>query len=150
MKKVKMEAFNILGISIRTSNQNYQAANDIQNLWAEFQKSKIAENTQGKVDNNIYAVYTDYEGDHTKPYTVLIGCRVENLNTIPKGQLGRQFKKANYLKFSPEGQLPDAVIEQWVKIWNSDIERAFTADLEIYSQKSKNPEDVTVDILIAI
>lgn len=150
MNTIKMEAFNIVGISTKTSNQNYQAANDIQKLWEEFQERKIAETTAGKVDDNIYAIYTDYEGDHTQPYTVLIGSRVENLNKVPKNLQGRGFKKANYLKFTPEGKLPEMVIEQWVKIWNSDIKRAYTADLEIYSKNSNDPENIIVDILIAI
>lgn len=145
-----MEAFNIIGISKKTSNKNQQAAQDIQELWDEFQGKGISKQTPGKVDENIYAIYTDYEGDHTEPYTVLIGSRVENLDTVPQNLLGRKFKKANYLKFSPEGKFPDAVIEQWVRIWNSDIERAYTADLEIYSKNSNDPENILVDILIAI
>ena len=150
MNSINMEAFNIVGISTKTSNQNYQAATDIQNLWDEFQNKKIAESTPNKVDENIYAIYTDYEGDHNQPYTILIGSKVESLNDIPKNLIGRKFKKANYLKFSPEGKLPEAVIEQWVKIWNSDIKRAYTADLEIYKKNSKDPENPLVDILIAI
>lgn len=150
MNSIKMEAFNIVGISKKTSNQNYQAASDIQNLWEEFQERKIAEMTPEKMDDNIYAIYTDYEGDHTQPYTVLIGSKVETLDNVPKNLQGRKFKKANYLKFSPEGKLPEMVIEQWVKIWNSDIKRAYTADLEIYSKNSKDPENIVVDILIAI
>ena len=102
------------------------------------------------MDENIYAIYTDYEGDHQQPYTVLIGSRVANLDHTPKKMIGRRFKKSNYLKFSPEGKFPDNVIEQWVRIWNSDIERAYTADLEIYSKNSNDPDNILVDILIAI
>lgn len=150
MDNVKMEAFNIVGISKRTSNKNYEAANDIQNLWEEFQQRGIAQSTKSKIDENIYVVYTDYEGDHNEPYTVLIGSRVEHLENIPANVVGRTFRKSNYLKFTPKGKLPDIVIEQWVKIWNSDIERAYTADLEIYGKQSSNPENAELDILIAI
>lgn len=150
MNNVKMEAFNIIGISKKTSNKNYPAAQDIEQLWGEFLEKNIQNNTPGKIDENIYVVYTDYEGDHNQPYTVLIGNKVESLNKVPRGLIGRSFRKANYLKFSPKGKLPEIVIEQWVRIWNSDIDRAYTADLEIYGQNSDDTENAEVDIMIAI
>ena len=148
--QTNMEAFNIAGITARTSNANYRAARDIKALWDQFENDKIFNSITEKVDQNIYAIYTDYEGDHNQPYTVLIGCKVPDLNSVPDKLTGRSFKKANYLKFSAKGKLPEAVVEQWVKIWNSDIRRAYTADLEIYGEKLGNMDNAEVDILIAI
>lgn len=150
MDNIKMEAFNLIGISKRTSNLNYQAAQDITVLWEKFQEENIFESISNKMDQNIYAVYTDYEGDHNEPYTVLIGCKVPDLDNVNTGLSGRSFQKANYVKFSPKGKLPEIVIEQWVKIWNSGMARAYTADLEVYSERSSDPENAEVDILIAI
>ena len=40
------------------------------------------------MNQNLLAVYTDYEGDYTKPFTYMIGCEVSNLSTIPEGMRG--------------------------------------------------------------
>ncbi len=38
MQKVNIEAFKVIGIAVRTSNQNGQSAQDIGQLWAKSQK----------------------------------------------------------------------------------------------------------------
>lgn len=151
MNNVKIEPFKVIGIAIRTTNENNQAAQDIPVLWEKLMKENIVENIPNKIDNAIYSIYTDYEKDHTKPYTTLLGCKVENLDIIPEGMIGKSFEGGNYVKFTPKGNLAeDLVINEWIKIWNMDLERIFTADFEVYGEKAQNPSDAEVDILIAV
>ncbi|SIS63016.1 Predicted transcriptional regulator YdeE, contains AraC-type DNA-binding domain [Chryseobacterium ureilyticum] len=151
MNNVKIEPFKVIGIAVRTTNENNQAAQDIPVLWEKLMKENIVENIPNKIDNAIYSIYTDYEKDHTKPYTTLLGCKVENLDIIPEGMIGKSFEGGNYVKFTPKGNLAeDLVINEWIKIWNMDLERIFTADFEIYGEKAQNPSDAEVDILIAV
>lgn len=151
MNNVKIEPFKVIGIAVRTTNENNQAAQDIPVLWEKLMKENIVENIPNKIDNAIYSIYTDYEKDHTKPYTTLLGCKVENLGIIPEGMIGKSFEGGNYVKFTPKGNLAeDLVINEWIKIWNMDLERIFTADFEIYGEKAQNPSDAEVDILIAV
>lgn len=42
------------------------------------------------------------------------------------------------------------VFEAWLEIWNLDIPRAYTADFEVYGEKTQNPADAEVDIFIAV
>lgn len=151
MSTLKKEAFYVVGISVRTTNENGKAMQDIPALWQQFMENSIVENLTNKVSNEIYAVYTDYDKDHTKPYTMLLGCSVENLNNIPKGMIGKKIEAANYNKFVAKGDLTKgAVINEWMKIWNSDIDRAFTSDFEVYGEKSQNPTNGEVEIFIAL
>ena len=151
MNNVKIEPFKVIGIAVRTTNENNQAAQDIPVLWEKLMKENIVENIPNKIDNAIYSIYTDYEKDHTKPYTTLLGCKVENLDIIPEGMIGKSFEGGNYVKFTPKGNLAeDLVINEWIKIWNMDLERIFTADFEVYGEKAQNPSDAEVDILIAV
>lgn len=151
MNNVKIEPFKVIGIAVRTTNENNQAAQDIPVLWEKLMKENIVENIPNKIDNTIYSIYTDYEKDHTKPYTTLLGCKVENLDIIPEGMIGKSFEGGNYVKFTPKGNLAeDLVINEWIKIWNMDLERIFTADFEVYGEKAQNPSDAEVDILIAV
>ncbi|KVV15055.1 GyrI-like domain-containing protein [Flavobacterium sp. TAB 87] len=96
MNNVKIEPFKVIGISVRTSNENNQAATDISKLWDNFVSKNILELIPNKIDNTIYSIYTEYESDHTKTYTTLLGCKVTNLNTIPDGMVGKSFDGGKY------------------------------------------------------
>lgn len=146
-----IQKFSVIGISVRTSNENNQAGQDIPALWNKFMTEGIAEQIPTKIDNSIFCIYTDYEKDHTKSYTTILGCRVENLDTIPNGMIGKTFEEAIYKKHIAKGNILQGMIySEWKKIWNSDLDRAFTADFEVYGEKAQNPENAGVDIFVAI
>ncbi|MTI31998.1 GyrI-like domain-containing protein [Xanthovirga aplysinae] len=150
MEHVKIEPFKIIGISVRTSNQNEQAEKDIGKLWEKFMTEEIINKIPNKTDKTIYSIYTDYEGDYTQPYSTLIGCKVENLDMIPKGMIGKAFDGGNYVKFSPKGDLTKGlIINEWSKIWKLDIDRVYSADFEVYGEKAQNPVNAEVDIFVA-
>lgn len=75
-EKTNMQKINIVGISVRTSNNNGEAGRDIPALWNKFLVEGISEKILNKVDETIYCLYTDYEKDHTTPYTTILGCAV--------------------------------------------------------------------------
>lgn len=151
MQNVKIEPFHIIGIAIRTTNENGQGAKDIGELWTKFMAENVMNAIPNKVDHTIYSLYTDYESDHTKPYTTLLGCKVEDLETIPEGMVGKAFEGGNYMKITSKGDITKGMIaNEWMKIWKSDLDRVYTADFEMYGEKAQNPTDAEVDILIAI
>lgn len=151
MNKVHIEPFYVIGISVRTTNENNQAATDIGNLWGRFMNNNVLDAIPNKVDNTVYSIYTEYEKDHTKPYTTILGCKVENLNTIPDGMVGKSFLGGTYLKLSAKGDLMKGlIINKWQEIWNMDIDRMFTADFEVFGEKARNPADAAIDFLIAV
>lgn len=41
MDKVKIEPFKVIGISVRTTNENNQATKDIADLWDKFMNEKV-------------------------------------------------------------------------------------------------------------
>lgn len=151
MKTTQKEAFKIIGIKVRTTNKNEQAAKDIPKLWHKFMSENILEKIPNKIDSEILAIYTNYEKDHTKPYDTILGCRVSNLNEIPNGMIGQEFKKAHYTKFTAKGHLEQGIVyNTWTEIWNLDLNRAYSADFEVYGEKTKNPNNAEVEIFIAI
>ncbi len=137
-----MEEIKIIGITVRTTNQDQKAAQDIPVLWDKFMWQGLAEKIPNRENEAVYCVYTDYEKDYTAPYTVVLGCRVTSLDEIPEGMAGITFPEEKYEKFVAEG--PQTVINEWMKIWNSDLERTYKADFEVYSDK---PE---VEIFIGV
>lgn len=150
MKTTKQELY-IVGIEVRTTNENGQAAKDIPALWNRFMQEGIADRIPNKTDATIYALYTDYESDHTRPYTTILGCHVKSLDNIPEDFTVKIVPESNYEQFVAKGDLTqNAVIDVWMEIWNSDLLRAYTTDLEIYGGKAVNPTDGEATILIAV
>ena len=143
--------FSVIGISVRTTNENGQAMQDIPALWNKFISEGIAAKIPNKIDNTVYCIYTDYEKDYTKPYTTILGCKVETLNNIPNEMVGKTIDGAGYKKFVTKGNILQGIVyNEWTKIWNSDLDRAYTADFEVYGEKAQNPENAEVDIFVAV
>ncbi|MPT33723.1 MAG: AraC family transcriptional regulator [Flavobacterium sp.] len=151
MNTEKIESFSVIGISVRTTNENQQAMTDIGALWQQFISENLLEKIPNKIDTTIYCIYTDYEKDHTKPYTTILGCRVSDTSFIPEGMVTKTFVSGTYEKIIVKGNIfKGALAEAWFDIWNSDRNRAYTADFEVYSEKASDPENAEVDIYIAL
>jgi predicted transcriptional regulator YdeE len=151
MEKLESGPLHIVGISIRTTNEHGQSLKDISALWDRFLSGRLLEQIPNRTDNSVWCVYTDYEKDHTRPYTTILGCQTTSRDKIPEGFSGWTFNKGTYSKHTAKGNiLQGMVFEAWTKIWNSDLPRAFTADFEIYGDKAQNPTEAEVEILISI
>ena len=148
----KDNRFKIVGISLRTKNERKQAAKDIEALWETFYTNSVANKIPHRLGNDIYVVYTDYESNFKGEYTCLIGCPVKILDSIPEGLIGRKFSAQPMKHFTTKGKLPKAVGEVWERIWEKDEElnRSYTYDLEVYSEKSNSNEEAEVDIYIGV
>ncbi len=132
----QISGFYVVGISTKTSNENDQAADDINALWQRFFEENTLHKIAGRTENVIYAVYSDYEGDHTKPYRVTLGCKVEGSpDDLPDGLHKIHVPTANYTIFSAAGEQPKALIQTWQSIWKMPLDRTYTADLEIYGPR---------------
>lgn len=152
MQEVQIEAFDLIGITIRTTNENGKAKTDIAELWGKFMAEDLLNKIPNKVDGTIYSLYTDYEGDHTKPYTAMLGCKVKQGEVkIPEGMVARSFTGGNYIKTTARGDLAQGlIVNEWEKIWGMDLERVFTADFEMFGENARNPSDAEVDFLVAV
>lgn len=143
--------FSVIGLSVRTTNENQQAAKDIPALWNKFMTEGVLSKIPNKIDESIYCIYTDYEEDHTKPYTAILGCKVSSLDEIPPAMVGKNFDEATYIKYVAKGTMSEGMVyNEWLKIWNSDLPRTFIADFEIYDAKSQHPENAEVAIFVGV
>ena len=151
MQKVNIEPFKLIGIAVRTTNENGQAATEIGDLWGRFMSESIQSKIPNKVDETVYSVYTEYDGDHTQPYTTILGCKVDSLDSIPEGMRSASFEGGTYAKFSAKGDLTKGlIVNKWMEIWEIDLNRVYSADFEVFGEKAQNPLDAEVDFLIAV
>ncbi|GAB5565215.1 MAG: GyrI-like domain-containing protein [Winogradskyella sp.] len=151
MQNIKIDEFHIIGIAIRTTNENGKAANDIAELWGKFVSDGITNKIPNKINNDVYSLYTDYEDDHTKPYTAILGCKVKNLDSIPMGMVGKSFSKGTYAKTTAKGNLMEGlVVNHWSDIFNMNLQRKYDVDFEIFGEKAQNPSKAEVDFYVGI
>lgn len=141
----ELDEFDVVGISIITEGE--KAAEDINALWERFFKESTGQFVPGKANDNIYAVYSDYEGDHEAPYRLTIGYRVTG-NETPQTMHRITVQDQNYAVMSAAGQQPKALIETWEAIWSGDLPRSFTTDFELYGPRFF--EDGVNEVLVHI
>jgi predicted transcriptional regulator YdeE len=147
------EALTIVGISLRTTNENGQAMKEIPEFWHKFMENNIRDRISGIINHNIYALYTDYVSDHTKPYSMILGYEVSSLDNIPEDLTVKIIPTAKYVKFTAKGDLTkDAMYNSWKEIWNSEsvLNRAYTTDVEVYGKKAIDPTNGEADIFISV
>ena len=124
----------------------------IQNLGfgVQFEKENYAVKIPGKVSGEILAVYHDYEGDYTQPFSYFIGCKVNGDAEVPPGMDSLIIPKGNYQKIIARGKMPDCIANAWKEIWASHISRAYKADFEVYDERSKDWNNAEVDIYVSL
>ena len=132
-----IEQFQVVGISVRTTNANGQAMKDIEALWTRFWGEEIQNQVPNKISDDIYAIYTDYESNYTGAYTMIIGMAVSSLDNIPAGYKGITIPKATYQKFVSKGKMPEAIVKTWMDIWQKDdtLNRAYQTDFTVHGPK---------------
>lgn len=149
---VQLNEIHAVGIGARTTNEQEFDRNSakIPGLWNNFLAEGMAEKIPNKEEPaRLMGIYTNYESDHTGEYELILASAVTSLEDIPEGMAGVTIPAGGYLVFQARGQMPNAVIQAWQYIWDyfpgdSDYERVYTADFELYKGDSE------ADIHIAV
>lgn len=150
METSHVESFPVAGIAIRTTNKNGQSQKDIAMLWQKFWSENIINQISNRINNDIYCVYTEFEGDFTQPYTCLIGCRVNTSENIPEKMKLVNIEEGNYNRLTAHGKLNDGiVVKEWEKVWSSGMKRRYGTDYEYYNASNTvNPDEAEVEIYV--
>lgn len=118
MKELTQKEKCIKGLKIRTDNQSID---EIIGLWQKVPEMELS--------GEIFAVYSNYESDHTGKYDLLIG----SSESTEESQV--IINKGKYLVFELPSALPEKIGEVWQKIWSDESiyeKRLFTTDFEHY------------------
>jgi predicted transcriptional regulator YdeE len=142
--------FYIIGISVKTTNANNKALKDIGDLFGYFAGNNVVQKIPNKMTEDIYCVYTDYESDFNGPYTTIIGCKVSSLSDIPDGLIGKTIPGSKYEIYISTGKLSIVLGKTWEGIWNSDINRRYSADFDIYGEKARDFENAEVYTYVSV
>jgi len=150
MKRIK--EFKLIGLALpeKTTNKNGQSNIDCGNLWQQFQENNYLSKIPERQGDEIFAVYHGYEGDHNAPFSYFIGCKVSNETPVPETMDSLIIPKGEYQKIIARGKMPNCVTDTWKEIWQSDIDRSYTFDFEVYDERSKDWNDAEIDIFISV
>ena len=129
----KLEGFSVVGLTTMISG-NENASEEINALWEDFFKRSIGQDVPNRIDDVIYAVYSDYEGDHTHPYRLTLGYKVKD-GDVADHLYQVDVKTADYAMMGAIGEQPKALMETWTAVWQSDLDRRFETDFEVYGQR---------------
>jgi predicted transcriptional regulator YdeE len=144
------KGFYLVGISARTTNKNGQSQDDIGALWARFMNESLLLQIENRMSDDICCVYTDYETDYTGYYTAVLGCKVNSLDHLPEGFTGITIPQDKYQVYDLEGKFPENVQSAWQEIWNSNVDRKYTADFDLYTANAKSFEETEVKIYVSV
>ncbi|MEO8583281.1 MAG: GyrI-like domain-containing protein [Flavitalea sp.] len=146
------EASSLIGLSLghTTTNSNGQSSIDCGSLWKKFMEENTLVRIPRKINNDLFSMYHAYEGDHTKPYSFFIGCRVTPGTPVPEGMASLEIPACQFEKIVAKGKLPDCVANAWRNIWEGSMQRAYIVDYEIYDQRSLDWNNAEVDIFISV
>ena len=138
----------VVGLIRNTTNQNMQAVQDIGATWQEFLSGACAA-IEERCDDKTIGLYTDYEGDFTRPYNFMACCEVAAAN-INAPLAIRKIPAGKYAFFTTRGHCQQAVIELWKIIWSLNLERAYDCDFEVYHNNSPDMNEQVIDIYISL
>lgn len=147
---IQKPSINVIGIECRTSNAPEDGPQDIPRLWGQFYSEDIINKIPNKASNEFIALYCDYEGDYTQPYSLVIGCSVTSLDSIPEGMVAKIIPAGSYAVFRAIGEYPASLIETWGNIWQTKLNRTYTGDYEFYKDRFSSGSPQEVDVYIAI
>lgn len=137
-----------IGLELRTNNEECSLAMPAHK--ERFFKENVFSKIPNKINENMLALYTDYEGDYTQSYSWILGCEVSSLEEIPAGLVGKVIPESKYAVFTTEGEFPQGLIAVWQEVWRLNLPRSYTSDFEVYFSNfdpQRNPE---VKLYIAI
>lgn len=134
------DPINCIGVSTRTTNANEMTPETakIAPLWQHFQEKFCH---QMDATTQVYGVYHNYESDVNGEFDVTAG--IANLqNEQTENSLTEtttvSIAIGNYLVFSQQGEMPQAVIDAWIQVWhyfnddNCPHTRKYDTDFEKY------------------
>lgn len=140
------QAIHVIGIELRTSNE--EAFDTIPALWQRFTAEGIPAKVPGKLSDDVYAVYTNFQNagrDNEGLYSLVIGVAAPPAATPPAGFTRVVIPACARAVFPVEKGRFDKVGEAWQAIWRrGGLKKTFIADYERYRA------DGTIDILVGV
>ena len=119
-------------------------------MWQEFFSKNISEKIENKVSNKIIACYHNYASDCDGMYMLTVGHEVSSLDENFDEFTMLSIPEQRYQIFTAKGTFPQALIEEWVKIWHyfkkDEQKRAYQVDFEVHNPMTPDLVDIYIGL----
>lgn len=151
MDRHTVSEFKVVGIEARIANVGDSAGKEVEAIWGRFWGEDIRNKIPNSLNEDIYAIYTNYESDFKGAYTLIIGLAVESFDDIPDGFTSIEIKRDTYKKYISKGKMPEAVLKTWFEIWgDTELKRAYRTDFTVHGEKYFDGDNAEVETFISI
>ena len=161
MKKLQTHQVEKKIVGIKTRTNNRLEINSLEGKIFPIVKQYFHQNVAARIPNRThpgttFCIYTDYESDHQGDYSYFIGEEVDSFDDVPADLETLIVPAQKYIKFTNgPGSMPDVVRKPWQQIWQmAPAElggiRSYIADFEIYDERSRDHQNIILDIYIGI
>ena len=110
----------------------------------------IYDKIQNKVNGKTIGLYTEYEGDYTKPYIFVAGAEVSQEVKQSEDIVNKVIPKGKYARFIIKGDVKNSVGQAWQEIWNMNLKRKYICDFEEYQNNSSDMNNQEIHIYIGL
>lgn len=149
-KVEKQDSFYVIGMTVKTnSDAEVKGDGPIVVLWQRFLAEGGTNSIPGKVDEDVYAVYSDYKADQSFTYT--LGSRVTSIDHVPAGMVAITVPAGRYaVVTSATGPLQEVVPALWQKVWTMSPaelggKHSMKVDYNIFNLQGIDPQNSQVD-----
>lgn len=147
-KIVNLEEKTLVGLNIRTNNNDPNMGKDIGELWQKFFEQGFFANIKNKVNDRAIGLYSNYESDYNGDYDMSVACEVSEVSNLQKDTIIKTISSGKYAKFIVKGHMQKAVYEFWQELWSMNLDRAYTYDFEEYVNAEVNNAEIHIYIAL--
>ncbi len=145
---VELSEKTVVGLTARTNNTAPDMSAVIGGLWNRFFGEGIYSAIEQKANEKSLGIYTDYAGNETGDYSIVVACEVKAVGAVPNGVVVKKIPAGRYAKFEVTGHMQAAVAEFWQQLWAMELPRAYVCDFEEY--QNADPENALIHIYIGL
>ena len=145
-ESLELSALELAGLETRASNDD---PSPIGALWGSFFSDARMQKVPA-LDDDVVAVYCEYEGDHTRPYTFFLGRRIGPDGCLPEGLpegiVRRRVPAGKFARIVSVGEQPGAMIAAWQEIWGMPLARRYDHDFEVHPAADPTRVEIHVGV----
>lgn len=129
------------GLEIVTTNSE-KGMQQIGALWQTFFATGMMEKMEHPANAYTIGLYTEYEGDHTKPYHFVVGKEVTCPSDSLEDRIVKKIVGGKYARFIVRVDMQQAVSDFWNEIWHMNLDRKYSCDFEEYRGMVEGKQEI--------
>jgi predicted transcriptional regulator YdeE len=151
---VHCKSIKIIGVELKTSNENGRAFKEIPMFWQNFMQNRLLDKISNKTSSDLYSVYTNFENEGTNNrgvYSMIIGAPVNSFDQVAEGFVTIEIPEAEYAMFAVQDGENQLVAKAWQDIWKLSLsDNAFDQNRTYFMEYEHYKASGGIDIYVGV